>query len=853
MQAWVVVTIALGYLAGLFALAAYVDRRKPRWAAGRLRPHVYALGLAVYCTAWAFYGAVGFAVASGWSFAALSLGPALALALFRPTLLRVVRLAKTNNIASVADFIGARYGKSQRVAAVVALAALVAVIPYIALQLKAIASSLSVTLGPGALGGFDPALPAAAALAAFAILFGTRQVAATENQNGLMVAVAAESLVKLVAFLLVGGYVAYGLYDGFGDLFARAAAAGVAAPLLSPPNLPQWTTLTLMSFAAFVLLPRQFHVAVVENRGEGELDRAAWTFPLYLVALNLFVAPVALAGVLAFGAGGPVAPDSFMVALPLEAGSPSVALAAFLGGLSAASAMVIVESVALGIMVSNDIAMPFMLRGRAGSMTRPLLLVRRSAIAAAIAAAYLVHLAADEATLAGLGLIAMAAIAQIAPAFFGGLAWRRATGRGAMAGIAAGVLAWGWTLLLPALATRAPSLAGLVAAGPWGLAWLRPEAMFGAEFADPLTRGVALSLLANALAFVLVSLTRPATPAERHQAAAFCGGETPLPGAATPAEKLRPWRSRATAEELEQTVARYLGPERTETAFRGFAIARGGALDPKAAADLQTLRFAEHLLASAIGAASSRLVLSVLLTRRDVTTTDALKLLGDASAAMQSNRDVLQSALDHARQGVTAIDANMKLVCWNRQFRELFDLPEEMIHFGVGLDDIFRFNAARGLYGPVNQEEFIADRIQRFVVRLETMRTRLYPSGRVIEIRSARMPDGGVVTTYTDISDTVAAQEALERANENLERRVRERTRELTRLNQELARAKTEADEANISKTRFLAAASHDILQPLNAARLFATSLAERAAPDTDQGRLARNIESSLDGVEEIL
>ncbi|MFJ5487420.1 hybrid sensor histidine kinase/response regulator [Hansschlegelia beijingensis] len=296
-----------------------------------------------------------------------------------------------------------------------------------------------------------------------------------------------------------------------------------------------------------------------------------------------------------------------------------------------------------------------------------------------------------------------------------------------------------------------------------------------------------------------------------------------------------------------------MGPERVETAFRGFAIARNAELEPNAAVDLQTLRFSEHLLASAIGPASSRLVLSMLLTRRNLTTQAALKLLDEASAAMQTSRDVLQNALDHARQGVTAIDRDMKLVCWNREFRELFDLPEGMLHLGVGLEDIFRFNAARGLYGPVNADEFIADRLERFVVKLETLRTRLHPSGRVIEIRSARMPDGGVVTTYTDITETVAVQEALERANETLERRVRERTRELTRLNQELARAKTEADEANISKTRFLAAASHDILQPLNAARLFATSLVERAEAESDQARLARNVDSSLDAVEEIL
>lgn len=856
MQGSIVLTVAAAYLAALFALATWVDRTRPRWTEGRLRPHLYALGLSVYCTAWSFFGAVGFAASSGWGFLALSVGPALALGLFAPLLKRIVRLAKERNITSIADFIGARYGKSERVAGLVALVAIAGATPYVALQLKAIATSVAVMAGPKSAFPVDPALVAAAGLALFAMLFGTRQVAATERQEGLMLAVAVESVVKLAAFLLVGGFVAFWMFGGVAGLLDHATAVGVAAPFDRTPPLSQWLALTALSFGAFLLLPRQFHVAVVENREEADVGRAAFLFPAYLVAFNLFVPAIAIAGVATFGTTGSVAPDAFVLALPLEAGARWVAIAAFLGGLSAASAMVIVECVALSVMMSNDLAMPVMLRGRSGrrrDMAGRLLVIRRASIVLVMAAAYGVSRIATATDLSSLGLIAMAAIVQLAPAFFGGLAWPRANARGALAGLVAGLLLWAWTLVLPALGAHGGPLAGIVASGPWGLGWLKPQAMFGLDLGDPLTHGVVVSLVVNALVFAAVSLTRGLTPIERQQALAFCGrepaGEGPRPSPAS----FRPWRSRASAAEVVQTVARYLGPERAETAFRGFAIARGASIEPKAEADLQTLRFAEHLLASAIGAASSRLVLSMLLTKRNVTTTDALKLLDDASAAMLTSRDVLQNALDHARQGVTGIDSDMKLVCWNRQFRELFDLPEEMIHFGVGLDDIFRFNAARGLYGPIDPEPFIADRIERFVVKLETLRTRLHPSGRVIEIRSARMPEGGVVTTYTDISDTVAAQEALERANETLERRVRERTRELTRLNQELARAKTEADEANISKTRFLAAASHDILQPLNAARLFATSLVERAEDGTDQARLAKNVDSSLDAVEEIL
>ncbi len=846
MQAFLLICLTLGYLAALSALAAFVDRRKPLWLKGRLRAGAYALGLGVYCTSWAFFGSVGYAAQAGWSYLALALGPILLLTAFGSVLGRVVRISHELNIASVADFIGARYGKSERVAALVACVAILGSTLYVAIQIRAIDMAATSLLGPGAQGPTE--VISACLMTLFALLFGVRRGPATERQDGLSVAVAVEALIKLAAVLLVLCGVVYGVFGGFLPLVEKAAEAGVAAPFEAAPDASRWLALTLLSGLTFLLLPRVFHMAVVENRDEADVAVARRVVPLYLAVMSLFAGPIALAGLATFG-GQPAHPAGvFALTVPLQAGSLWLATVAFLAAVSAGAVVVIVECVAISVMASNDIVVPLMLRGRSArraDMTRRLLGTRAAAIVATTLAALVLSRAINADTLTIAPAIAMTAIAQLGPAFFGGLVWRRANARGAIAGVVLGLAVWCWLIVYPVVA-QGPSALFAGGTGAWPLG-------------DPLVEAILLSLVLNAAGFVLGSLSRAATTVERQQALLFCDGvserriapgDDPVP---PPPAIARGWRTRATAGELVQTVARYLGPERTETAFRGFAIARGGKLKAGSEIDLQTLRFAEHLLASAIGAASSRLVLSMLLTRRNVSPNDALRLLDHASAAMQTSRDVLQNALDHARQGVTAIDGNMKLVCWNRQFRELFDLPEEMIHFGVGLDDIFRFNAERGLYGPVNADEFIKDRIERFVVRLETLRTRLHPSGRVIEIRSARMPDGGVVTTYTDISDTVAAQEALERANETLERRVRERTRELTRLNQELARAKTEADEANISKTRFLAAASHDILQPLNAARLFATSLAERATDRPDQAGLARNIETSLDGVEEIL
>jgi signal transduction histidine kinase len=520
--------------------------------------------------------------------------------------------------------------------------------------------------------------------------------------------------------------------------------------------------------------------------------------------------------------------------------------------------MVIVESVAVALMISNHLVMPLLLRrgfaskgdGGAGAppsdLGRFVLIVRRIAIVVILLFAYAYYRAAGDAALAAIGLLSFAAIAQIAPAFVGGLFWSRGTARGATAGLVVGFTVWGYTLLLPSLTWDHLVWAEFLAGGPFGLGFLKPTSLFGVELPQ-LTHGVIWSLALNALAFVAFSLTRPANNLERIQANAFVGDDE-----AAIAPSFRLFRASVSVEDLRATVARYLGEERTARSFESFASSRGLALSPKAEADIHLLRYAEHLLASAIGASSSRLALSLLLSRRNVSTKAALRLLDDASAAIQYSRDLLQHALDHARQGITVLDRELHLLAWNRAFIDLYELPPELVRVGVGLDEIIRFNAERGLYGPGPAADLAAARIESFMHDREPVRIRLRPAGRAIEVRTNTLPGGGYVTTYTDVTEIVAEEEARERANEELERRVRERTEELTLLNAALTRAKAEADEANVSKTRFLAAASHDILQPLNAARLYATSLVERDRA-TGDALLAENVDASLDAVEEIL
>src|SRR6476619_3954940 len=480
LQGWVVIAVALGYIGLLFVVASYGDRTRRFGREGRWRHFIYPLSLAIYCTSWTFFGSVGLASRTGFDFLAIYIGPMLMVGLGYPLIIRIVRLAKGQNITSIADFIAARYGKSQAVAATVALIAIVGMVPYIALQLKAVSSSVGTILAQAsaASGTAQPligdiALFVALLMAAFAVLFGTRHIDATEHQDGLMLAIAAESVVKLVAFLAVGVFVTFVMFPGPPALFARALQLPqTAATLTHPPPLSTFCAMTALSLFAIVLLPRQFHVAVVENHSEAEIRRAAWLFPLYLVLINLFVVPIATAGLLAFPAGG-MDGDMFVLGLPLKAHSELFALIAFIGGLSAATAMVIVESVALAIMVSNDIVMPLALKRRANliagreNVGRLLLAVRRAAIFLIISLAYVYYRLAGEAQLASIGLLSFAAVAQLAPAFFGGLIWRRATARGAVAGMSCGILVWAYTLLLPNFADAGIIGPSLLADGPW--------------------------------------------------------------------------------------------------------------------------------------------------------------------------------------------------------------------------------------------------------------------------------------------------------------------------------------------------------------------------------------------------
>ncbi|WP_160287931.1 hybrid sensor histidine kinase/response regulator [Pseudomonas knackmussii] len=845
-----IATVALLYMAILFAIAFYGDRRRAPLSP-RMRAWVYSLSLAVYCTSWTFFGAVGQAAGQLWSFLPIYLGPVL-LMLFAPWVLqKMIMISKQENITSIADFIAARYGKSQALAVVVALICVVCVLPYIALQLKGIVLGVNLLIGAGADAGGsraqDTALIVSLVLALFTIVFGTRSLDVTEHHRGMVLAIAFEALVKLAAFLAVGIFVTYGLYDGFDDLLKTARVA----PQLTEywQETVHWPAMLLqtgVAMTAIMCLPRQFHVLVVENIEPRDLGLARWVFPAYLVLAALFVVPIALAGQMHLPAG--VIPDSFVISLPLAEQHPALALLAFIGGASAATGMVIVASVALSTMVSNDMLLPWLLRRRGGNAEQPfevfrhwLLTVRRVSIALILLLAYVSYrLLGSTASLATIGQIAFAAIAQLGPAMIGALYWKQANRRGVFAGLAAGSALWAYTLVLPVIAR---GLGWPLENFP-GLAWLagRP---FGVNI-EPLTLGVLLSLIGNFALFGLVSVFSRTRVSEHWQASRFIGQEL----------SQKPSSRSMLAVQLEDLLmlaARFVGEERARQSFIRFAYRQGKGFVPSQNANEEWIAHTERLLAGVLGASSARAVVKAAIEGREMQVEDVVKIADEASEVLQFNRALLQGAIENITQGISVVDQSLRLVAWNHRYIELFDYPEGLIYVGRPIADIIRYNAERGLCGPGDPDLHVAKRL--YWMRQGTPHTseRLFPNGRVIELIGNPMPGGGFVMSFTDITAFRDAEHGLKEANESLEQRVQERTHELSQLNHALTEAKGTAEAANQSKTRFLAAVSHDLMQPLNAARLFSAALGHQNGLSSEATELVRHLDSSLRSAEDLI
>jgi Na+/proline symporter/signal transduction histidine kinase len=688
LQGWVIVVTSFAYLGLLFAIAYYADKRADAGRPVIANPYIYSLSLAVYATAWTFYGSVGRAAGDGIGFLPIYLGPTLMIALWWIVLRKMLRISKRNRITSLADFVASRYGKSALLGGVVTVIAVIGIIPYISLQLKAISNSFTILLHypeivmPTKVAAqpvlADTALWVALILALFTIAFGTRHLDAAEHHQGMVAAIAFESLVKLLAFLAVGVFVTYGIYDGFGDVFARAAAEPKLAPLLTPlegvaGGYASWVWLTILSMLAILFLPRQFQVAVIENLDEKHLRKAIWLFPAYMVAINIFVLPIAFGGRLHFPAGN-VDADTFVLTLPMAERQELLALLVFIGGLSAATGMVIVETIALSTMVCNDLVMPVLLRlkrlrlNERPDLTGLLLGIRRWAIVAVLLLGYLYFRLAGEAyALVSIGLISFAAVAQFAPAILGGIFWRGGTRRGALAGLLAGFALWVYTLLLPAFARSGWLPISLLEQGPFGIELLKPLALFGLSGLDQITHAMLWSMIANVGLYVGVSLTGRQSAAEHRQASVFVDVFRTESGSA------RFWRGTASARDLYNLLARFIGVAGADAAFAEYARATGAKWpDDELVADAEFVHFVETQLAGAIGAASARIMVASVAKEEALTLDEVGELLDEASQVV-----VYSHKLEQKSRELEAATAELRAA--NERLKELDRLKDDFI------------------------------------------------------------------------------------------------------------------------------------------------------------------------------
>ncbi len=683
-----IVFTAFAYLGVLFAIAYYADERADAGRSIIASPYVYSLSLAVYATAWTFYGSVGRAASDGVGFLPIYIGPTLMIALWWVVLRKVLRISKQNRITSLADFIASRYGKSALLGGLVTVIAIIGILPYISLQLKAVSNSFTILIQypeivmPAKIGVLatrqDTALWVALILAAFTIAFGTRHLDAAEHHQGMVAAIAFESLVKLLAFLAVGVFVTFGIYDGFGDLFGRAAAQPKLRAMLTPlegvaGGYANWVWLTILSMMAIMFLPRQFQVAVIENVDEKHLNKAIWLFPLYMLAINVFVLPIAFGGLLRFPDGS-VDADTFVLTLPMAEKRELLALLVFIGGLSAATGMVIVETIALSTMACNDLVMPVLLRLRRlrlnerRDLTGLLLGIRRGAIVLILLLGYLYYKLAGEAyALVSIGLISFAAVAQFAPAILGGIFWKGGTRAGALWGLLAGFAVWFYTLLLPALARSGWLPLGLLEQGPFGIALLKPLQLFGLTGLDQISHAMIWSMIANVGAYVIVSLSASPSADEHRQASLFVDVFRHEAGGA------RFWRGTASVPDLYSLLARFLGTATADSAFGEYASAKGlGWPDERLIADAELVHYVEVQLAGAIGAASARVMVAAVAKEEALTIGEVREILDEASQVV-----VYSHRLEQKSRELEAATAELRGA--NERLTELDRLKDDFV------------------------------------------------------------------------------------------------------------------------------------------------------------------------------
>jgi len=771
------------------------------------------------------------------------------------------KICQQEHIHSIADFLASRYGKRQGVATTISLVVLLATIPYIALQLKAVSDSLRLVVGPEFLVSQDLTLVIGFSMIAFTLIFGAKRLDMSGYHSGLMLAIAFESLIKIIVLCAIAVFAIIWVTDTdqFVERLTIKSHAESVSVFYQSIVWPRFLIETLLSACAVFCLPRMFHISFVECLSPKHLRYSRWVFFAYLVLISLFIVFIASAGNVFFIDKG-IDGDAYMIALPLEKSNYGLAVLAFIGGFSAATAMIIVATITLSYMLSNEVVLPLLMRHKkqknsAQTFSRSLIFSRRLVVICIILGAYLYQsVLAENIQLTSIGLVAFALIAQLAPGVLFGLFWRKGNAKGLYAGLIVGLVLWFYTFMVPLLTAEGLFNSSWVDNGLWGVYWLRPESLFNLTFSDSFTRSVIISLGANMLFYCWYSLSAAESLTDKVQAAAFTHLEK---GQYHHYENIH-------LSDLKSLLNEFLGSENSERLLASYHPQEDSKANKQA--KQQLVEKAQQALASVVGVASSQAMIETLYSGKKIAVEEVVNIFGQATKALQFNRDVVSASFENISSGISVVDEALRLTAWNQRYEDMFDYPEDMLYVGLPVADIIRFNAARGFLGEGDAEEQVTKRLALMNKGHAYRVVRHHHDEKIIEIKGQPLPNGGYVTSYNDITAFIQAQKKLEDMNAHLEQRVQERTQSLAKANtdlvseiqqrneieEQLRQAKQLADTANASKTKFLALAGHDIMQPLNAANLYVDALLETTTP-TDTTQLTRQLKSAINNTESII
>ncbi|MCC2604803.1 PAS domain-containing hybrid sensor histidine kinase/response regulator [Planctobacterium marinum] len=830
--------LAAGYLAFIFWLGSWGDGRSRQAKKFSSHPLVYSFALAIYCTAWTYFGAVGEAARNQWNYLPILLGPILLYLFGYRLIIKLIEVSKKQHVTTIADLVSSRYGKRQNVALIVTLIVLLATIPYIALQLQAIGTAFSLVSGEK--NTTLIVLTASLFLGVFCVIFGTQKTDVTEYRHGLMLSISFESVLKIAALTCIAVFALWSPTTEtqlFSQQFLQTEA--IENSFFKPAFWLQ----TLVAAIAVLCLPRQFHVAIIDNLNVKHVATARWVFPGYLALTAILIPIIATAGTHLF-AGQQVTPDSYVIAIATESGNRFLQAMVFLGGLSAATAMIIVSTLTLSTMLSNDVILPKLLNKserlhHRHSHIHFILWLRRGVIAGILLLSFSYHIfLSGNMSLSSIGLLAFSLVIQLSPALLGGLYWQRAHAHGVIAGLIAGIFTWILLLIFPLVNGTATSSLD----------------------SDTISITASIALAINSLFFVLFSLMARPNLMDKLQAQSFVSTQE------TPSLEHIPTTSAISNEDLITVLRTFLGSNRTNQLLSDFEQTQRQSIHPDDSPQQEFIVFCERSLGGVIGAPSSNLLINAVLKNQQMNFEQLVSVFDDTTQAIQTNQNTLFASLESLAQGISVIDKDLCLVAWNRGYLNIFNYPETLIKVGTPIENLVRFNAQRGECGFGDVESLVHKRMEHLRAGKPHKFVRQRSDGRVIEMIGNPLPHGGFVTSFNDISEHIEFQKALKEANIDLEKRVSSRADEVKAINSELLkeierRAEVErqlvearelAEKANASKTQFLALASHDILQPINSAKLY-LSATEGMVMSVELHQTLQKLDQSLQAGENLI